>query len=136
MRFIKVNARLEGDWQDSPNKTGINYHPIVTRYFNVDHLEQVYQTEVDKYVDGKAVYADRKNVKETVTRFRFSYLRELSPRNATTSSSKHDETIHHNEYEALGEAGPFIKMIEDAFGCTVCDCTEDKPEKPTTPEKE
>ena len=133
MILLKVDARLDGVVKGEDELTR---HPIKTRYINLNHVEMIYEDQVLVYNEGTVVKKDGKDVYETVTRIRLTHVRYSRATSAAIHSSTEDFT-HDFEYEVLQPMSDVIDAINEALpDMCVCDTTEDKPEKPDTPEKE
>ena len=135
MTLLKVDARIDGFKLKSEDKT--LRHTIRTRYINLDHIEMIYEDEVVLYRDGRPVLKDGKTVYETVTRIRLTHQRETTLYEHKEIKEVTENITHMFEYEVLQPMSDVIDAINEALpDMCVCDTTEDKPEKPDTPEKE
>ena len=134
MILLKVDARLDGEVLEAEQKG--TRHPVKTRYINLNHVEMIYEDDVLVYNEGSVVKKDGKDVYETVTRIRLTHARKAHA--AVRPDGVAYEGISHDlEYEVLQPMSDVIDAINEALpDMCVCDTTEDKPEKPDTPEKE
>jgi len=133
MILLKVDARIEGEVHGEDKGTR---HPILTRYINLNHVEMIYEDQVLVYAVGEVVQKDGEDVYETVTRIRMTYMRQAHS-SIRADVAPYEDVTHDFEYEVLQPMSAVIDAIDAALpDMCVCDTTEDKPEKPETPEKE